>query len=154
MEIRKARKEDLKEMMDLSYRLFSQFEKLDANDGLIKGYFGSKRQYNDLLKVMKKEKFCFFVAESDGKIIGWLSVFIENNWPMYKIRKKGHFDLLIVHPNYRNKGIGKKLVDEGYKWFKQRKMKNFIVTTHALDKTANNFWKHIGFKQYNIKYEK
>ena len=32
MKIRKAKKEDLKEIMSLSYSLFSKFEKLDSND--------------------------------------------------------------------------------------------------------------------------
>jgi len=68
--------------------------------------------------------------------------------------KKGHFDLLIIHPEYRDKGIGKKLINEGYKWFKEKGIKNFTVTTHALDKEASKFWKHQGFNEYNIKYEK
>ena len=65
MKIRKAKKEDLKEMMSLSYSLFSKFEKLDSNDKLIKNYFGSKKQYNDILKEMKNRKNCFFVAETN-----------------------------------------------------------------------------------------
>jgi|TARA_Y100000310_G_C20274513_1_gene619596 ribosomal protein S18 acetylase RimI-like enzyme len=154
MKIRKAKKEDLKEMMSLSYSLFSKFEKLDSNDKLIKNYFGSKKQYNDILKEMKNRKNCFFVAETNEKITGWLLVNIFDNWPMYKIRKKGNFGLLIVDSKYRKKGIGNRLVNEGYKWFKQKGIKNFTVTTHALDKKANSFWKHIGFKQYNIKFEK
>ena len=154
MKIRKAKKEDLKGIMGLSYRLFSKFEKLDNNHKLIKSYFGSKKQYHDFSKEIKKTTNCFFIAEIDKKIVGCLSINIFDNYPMYQIRKKGHFDLLIIHPEYRDKGIGKKLINEGYKWFKEKGIKNFTVTTHALDKEASKFWKHQGFNEYNIKYEK
>src|SRR3989344_1730139 len=113
MKIRKAKKEDLKGIMGLSYRLFSKFEKLDNNDKLIKSYFGSKKQYHDFSKEIKKTTNCFFIAEID-----------------------------------------KKIINEGYKWFKEKGIKNFTVTTHALDKEASKFWKHQGFNEYNIKYEK
>ncbi len=154
MIIRKAKKTDIKQMMNLSYELFSAFERLDSSDKLIKSYFGSKKQHDDILKEMNNKKYCFFVAEIEKKIIGWLSVKVFDNYPMYKIRKKGHFDLIIIDPKCRKKGVGKRLIKEGYKWFKQKNIKHFTVTTHALDRGANSFWKHMGFRQYNIKYEK
>jgi|TARA_B100001971_G_C17933951_1_gene404152 ribosomal protein S18 acetylase RimI-like enzyme len=154
MKIRKATIKDSKQMLDLTKELFRNFEKLDKTDKLIKNYFGSKRQYNYLLKSMKNKKNCFFVAEINDKIVGYISILVFDNWPMYKIRKKGHFDLLFINPKFRNKGIGKKLVNEGYKWFRKKGIKNFTVTAHALDIGANKFWKHLGFKSYNIKYEK
>jgi len=73
---------------------------------------------------------------------------------MFQVRKKGRFEVLVVNPHFRKKGIAKKLVSEGFTWFKKNKITRFAVTTHASDVVANSFWKRGGFKPYNIGYEK
>ena len=152
--IRKAKKEDIPAIAVLSYSLFKKFEEFNPKDKIVKGYFGSKKHHNELLKEMNRRNGRYFVAEIDKKVVGFISVSIYDNWSMFKTRKKGRFEVIVVHPSQQKKGIGKLLMDHAYKWFRQNKVKQFSVTTHAADAGANAFWQHRGFKQSSVGYEK
>ena len=96
----------------------------------------------------------FFVAEENGKIIGYIEGSVFKNYDIFKIKKKGLIDTLYVLPKYRKKGVAKKLVNEILKWFRSKGIKHFTLGTHALHKKAILFWKHMGFKEYNYRFKK
>lgn len=139
MKIRKATVKDIKKIIEMDYKLFSKFRKLNKIDTLDKSYWFSKKQTSDIKKEMKNKDYMHFIAEEDNKIIGYSSGSIFKNYQIYRVKLKGNVETLFVQPSYRRKGVGRALVKELFKWFKSKGMKHFTVGTHALDKEANSF---------------
>ena len=151
MNIRKANSKDIPILISLCYKLFLRFEKLDKVDKLDKHYWKSEKQKADFRKLLKKQDYLFLVAEENNKIIGYIKCSIFQNYPIFQIKKKGHIETLYILPEYQKKGFGKKLVEKALKWFKSKQIKHYTVGTHALDNTANSFWKKRKFIEYNYK---
>ena len=95
-----------------------------------------------------KKDHHYIVAEEKGKIIGLVT------WLMHGLPKHmlAELDRIVLLPESRGKGVGKKLVealkkdaDEVYKknGFKLRKL---YVLTHADNKKACSFYEKVGFK--------
>jgi len=81
------------------------------------------------LKYFKKNLNNTFVAVEKQKIVG------------YFMFKGGIAMNLVIHPNYRGRGIGKILVKEAMK-----KSKKLISRTREDNVNALEFLKHLGFK--------
>jgi len=81
------------------------------------------------LKYFKKNLNNTFVAVEKQKIVG------------YFMFKDGIAMNLVIHPNYRGRGIGKILVKEAMK-----KSKKLISRTREDNVNALEFLKHLGFK--------
>ena len=154
MKIRKATVKDIPAMIDLAYKLFITFEKLDKVDILDRKYWKSKKQCDDFKKLLRKKNNLFLVVESDSKVVGYIGSAIIKNYDIFKIKKKGLINTLYVLPKYRGKGIAKKLVNETLKWFRSKGINHFTLGTHALHKKAILFWRHIGFTDYNLRLKK
>jgi len=154
MKIRKATKKDIKDMQEMTLSLFKRFEELDKTDELDYSYWLSRRQYKNFEKLLKKKDYMFYIAEENKKIMGYVQGCIFKNYPIFKIKKKGLIDCLFVKPEYRKKGIAKKLTNSLLRWFKTKKIKDFTLGTQARDKEAIKFWKNCGFREYNVRFQK
>ncbi len=74
---------------------------------------------------------CIFVAEIEGRIVGMIDFW---NGHRKRIEHTGEFGMG-VHPDYRNKGIGKCLIEMLLKWAKENpmieKVKLGVFSTNA-----------------------
>ncbi len=81
-----------------------------------------------------------FVAELNGRVIGHIEVIID------KDRKHGEYayiSVLMVHRNYRRKGIGRKLIKAAEKYARENKMDIILV---AAEEQSIEFYKKVGFR--------
>ena len=131
MKIRKAKKEDFKQIADI----------------VIKE--SSKKPYNEKckLKIVLKEiaafsKYDLYVAVNGREIMGFIaSKIIENN------NKKAYIDELWLKSIYQGKGVGKMLVKFIEERYKKKGVKIIRLVTRR-DAKAFSFYKKIKYKEY------
>ncbi|MCL2521008.1 MAG: GNAT family N-acetyltransferase [Spirochaetaceae bacterium] len=73
------------------------------------------------------------VAESDGQIVGFANMFLE----------QGYIDRFYVHKNYQRKGVGQALLVALEARAKEEKLAKLTVESSI---TAKDFFEHNGFK--------
>jgi ribosomal protein S18 acetylase RimI-like enzyme len=85
--------------------------------------------------------FHFFVAESDGKIIG-LALFFTyySTWK----GKSVYIEDLFVKEKFRGQGIGKKLLNEVVKYSRENDFDNVIWQVLASNQSAIDFYRSVG----------
>ena len=124
----------------------------DANDAkpitelcIQLGYKTSKEEVEARLK-KALEDVCneVYVAEVDGKILGWLQVAIKQT---IESGEYAEITGLVVDKTSRGKGIGRDLVAQAEVWAKQMKQSTIRVRTNVIRKEAPLFYRAIGFKE-------
>ena len=102
---------------------------------------------------LEKKNSAVFIAE-DKKPIGIIIATHFKPLRISKFARKGYVSNLFVQKNYRNKGIGIKLLDISLKWLKESKVKYVSLEIHLENKDALNFYTKTGFKKYTVKLHK
>ncbi len=88
-------------------------------------------------KYLKRNPTTSFVAECDGKIIG---VIIAGN-----DGRRGFIYHTAVLPDYRNQGIGRKLVDNAMSALEKEGLNKVALVVFDRNEIGNGFWENIGF---------
>jgi len=137
MEIRKATKNDLKEIA----RLMKEYAKYENN-------LDENIKVGSLKKIEKEERVLFgfgtkyALAEEDKKILGVLGFNIDRRGK----EKIGAIHSTIVLEKARKKGVGKSLVVYVLKYFKKNNCRRVRTFIHKNNKNAINFWAKQGFE--------
>jgi ribosomal protein S18 acetylase RimI-like enzyme len=87
-----------------------------------------------------------FVAEVDGKKVGFVAA--DGNWFSKREGKVvGAIHELVVLPEYRNRGIGKKLLEKALEYFKERGLPLAELWVGDENIRAIEFYKKHGFEE-------
>ena len=87
-----------------------------------------------------------FFAESAGNIIGTVALMPTKNKLVFELTK------MAVKPEYRNKGIGKKLLKKCINYYKSNNHSSIILYSNKKLNNAIHLYRNFGFKE--IKMEK
>jgi len=82
-----------------------------------------KSQKEGVEKVSNNEKITLWVAEMDGNVVGFVAYELNDD------DKTGEVQLLAVHPEYQNHGIGTELNTFALQKMKESGMKMAVVST-------------------------
>lgn len=144
MEIRKLQKDDdLADLIALSRGFFeeyaafhTEFFNIDVlQDEDIIGYFRRSVETDD---------GATFIATEDGMIVGYITIFLQNQASFYAVKKIGIISGLMVHSDYRRCGIASRLLAEAKTFFKERGAKYFTVYTATVNEAAIAFYERYG----------
>lgn len=85
-----------------------------------------------------------FVAELDKHVIGWIGVSQS-----IKIEVPPYCEIhgLVVDDNFRNYGIGKKLIEKAKQWARERGNIRLKLQCNVIRKETHLFYEHLGFKE-------
>ncbi|MDO6709021.1 GNAT family N-acetyltransferase [Photobacterium sp. 1_MG-2023] len=127
--------------MEHIIRTASESDVLGINE--VSKYLGyaelsSSESLSKLQELLNSAQDQVYVAESDGRILGWLHLFYAR-----RLASESFFEIggLVVSPEARGKGIGKALVK-----YAQKKNKGDIrVRCNELRKDTQEFYEAIGF---------
>ena len=146
MNIRKARKEDMKAVQDLRYKLSKYEKEIGLNIAVPEwGYTEvGERDYNYFLN-----KQFIYVAEDNQKIVGFITGEILSKKEWYTVQL-GTINNLFVLEEYRGKGIGKKLMETMMDAFKEKGINNFELYALNNNENALKFYEKLGFRKYNV----
>lgn len=146
-EIREAKLEDVQQLMKMEKSLFSKWDELDPIDKIDVEWFGSEYHKKHLTNVLKDNKNKIFVLIDKANMVGYLKAHSFCREPF--LEKVGYISELFVEKSYRSQGLGRMLLDEAIKWFKQQNLKWTTTATHSLDSEAISFWKKRGYEEFN-----
>jgi ribosomal-protein-alanine N-acetyltransferase len=99
-------------------------------------------------EILKDFPHTFLIAEKDGKVAGYIMCRIEYGLSMTKrfgLAKKGHIISVAVLEEYRNKGIGKKLIKEALDEVHKESGKECYLEVRITNVGAIELYKRLGF---------
>ena len=144
VEIRKARESDIKDIVELTERIWKGYtiaELLEKRYGLIGGKPWYEYKKNEIERFCKARLEWVFVAEVDGKIVGYATYSLDFERKVGEVLNNG------VDPSYRGRGIGSSLHERVLQTFKEAGMEIAFVSTLEIDIPAQNMYKKYGFKE-------
>lgn len=92
-------------------------------------------------KYLKRNPTTSFVAEDNGKIVGTILAGHDG--------RRGFFHHVVVLPEYRNQGIGGKMVESAMNALKKEGIQKTALVVFSDNDLGNGFWEHIGFTVRN-----
>jgi len=102
--------------------------------------------FKEAQKNSRKQIGRTLVAEYDGKIVGAVSMRIQN----LKGKQTGYIDALVTDKELRGRGIGKSLVDEAISWLEDRGCEIIYATANRYNSPSWNTFIHRRFYLYEI----
>lgn len=116
-------------------------------------YFTNEESVNRLFKSILKEKENggeIFVAESNNKIVGFVSLGIDDKNDELIVNKipTAYISDIIVLEGYRGKGIGKALLKKAENFTKEKGLKYIKLIVFAENNKAIELYKSFGFEDY------
>lgn len=156
--IRKAKLEDLNEIINLWSQFNKEHEKIIFSDIRTKPF---EKKNKNLIKSMKKylkknissKNSVIFIPTVNNKIIGFIILVIRKDAPILANKKIGSISDIFIKNEFRNKRISSQLFKESIKWFKSKKLK-FISLNVNPNNPAYNIYKKWGFVELMITMKK
>ncbi len=153
MMIRKAKKGDIpvlvRFMMDLQ-RVEHDFSKRVRCDKKTKDFFEKKL----LSRRINNPDYLFYIAFEKNKPIGIISGWKEYISHVYKNEFVGCIPQLIVYPEYRGVGVGKRLVETVISEFLKMGIKEVKIEVYFKNSEGKRFWRKLGFEDLYIQMRK
>jgi len=85
-----------------------------------------------------------FIAIEDDEIVGYITISVRPQPSFYKIRNVGAISGLMVHKDYRRRGIATQLLSKARTFFEKKNVNYFTVYTATANKGATKFYKKNG----------
>jgi ribosomal protein S18 acetylase RimI-like enzyme len=142
VKIRHASEADLQQIVKLSEKLGRDESAMDSMVSPLPSEFQNPKW---ILKNIKGENTVVFVAEADGKIVGYSLGWISQPWS-YKA-KRGYICDCFVEKFYRRRGIGKALVKAMLEWFKDKGVECVEADIYSSNIPSLALFKGLGFKE-------
>ena len=138
MKIRKAKKTDIKQYVNLVLKSNKEYQRVISK----KINFTRKDIIKDFEEFINSRDKTILIVEDNKKIIGYLvaSIFISS------YQRIGFIDFLFVSNKFRKKGIAKSLIKEFTIILKKKRIKRINLGVNPKNKKAINFYKILGFK--------
>jgi ribosomal protein S18 acetylase RimI-like enzyme len=153
MKIKKAKIENLNEIVELSSSSAIFHEKLNSYNSLDNKFKDILR--SSLEKNINSSSDLILIAEEDNVILGYLLASKIDRLEMFNIKNIGLIIDIFIKENNRKKGIGELLVKESFNWFKKENIKIIEISITPENKSALKFWDNLNFKDFSInKYKK
>ncbi|HJW71323.1 MAG TPA: GNAT family N-acetyltransferase [Geothrix sp.] len=96
-----------------------------------------------LASVLGKDDHLVFVAEQDGKVVGWLHAFVA-----LRIESPAFAEIagLVVARSARGEGLGQQLVQAASAWARLKGLQKLRVRSNVARKESHDFYTRIGFE--------
>ncbi len=146
MNIRKAEKEDIKDIQDLRY-LLAKYDKSLGLDIAVTEWGYTEVGKKDLEYFLNEQYI--YVAEENEKIVGFITAEIFKKKAWYTVQL-GSINNIFVLEEYRNKGIGKALMKTMINALKEVGITNIQLDTFNKNSKAIKFYEELGFEKCNI----
>ena len=93
---------------------------------------------------------CLFVAEREGKVIGFLSGELREGSLTFQPKTWAAIEDVYVTPDYRSLGVGRALFEEFQKWAKEKSAHGVSLQVAAGNTRARKLYEELGFREVSI----
>ncbi len=144
VEIRPLHSQDsLNDLIALSRAFFAEYEQHDP------AFFGiDDLRDNDIINYFTRwlgdAAGETFVAMDNGRIVGYITVYVQDQSAFWQVKQVGHISGLMVDPAYRQQGIATRLLAEARLFFRQQGVVYFVVFTAVANHSALQFYEKSG----------
>ncbi|UJG41940.1 MAG: GNAT family N-acetyltransferase [Candidatus Heimdallarchaeum aukensis] len=110
---------------------------------------GEEKYASFLREAIFSEKQTILKAEKDNKeVLGFIFGYISDKSMFFRRKITAHISDIVVHKDYRNKGIGTTLMETFEKGFaKKHNASSITLYVHPLNEIALKFYKKLKFKE-------
>jgi ribosomal protein S18 acetylase RimI-like enzyme len=139
--IRDVRLEEIKEVSVLLGEAYRQYQNLIRPEAW-------KHYQEDIVDVCSRlDESDLIVAELDGRLVGCVTLYLDASRVMPEVWPSGSavIRLLAVHPAYRNRGIGRALMEECISRCRQANITAIGLHTTEIMNVARRMYERIGF---------
>lgn len=121
-----------------------KFEDIDRVDEINKLSFSNPWNRESFERELSSNRIAhYFVAEYENQIIGFVGFWI--------IFQEAQITTIAVHPNFRGKKVGEKLLDFVIDYCTKNSVKNIILEVRISNTIAQNLYYKKGFKKIGVR---
>jgi ribosomal protein S18 acetylase RimI-like enzyme len=103
------------------------------------------KTFYEFLPTYNPAKDRIFLAIADNQIVGSVAILGSS-------RHLAQLRWFLIHPDYRGRGLGKKLLDEAIVFCRERDYQKVYLMTTSMQETAIALYKKAGFRKTGEKY--
>lgn len=136
--------DDLRDLLPLSRAFFAEYARHDPffaidalSDADISAFFG---------RTLHTEDGAAYVAHDAGAPVGFMVAFIREQGSMYAIKRVGNIAGLMVHPDYRRRGIASRLLAAVHAWLRAQGVAYVTLYTSVNNQAALSFYQRHGMR--------
>jgi ribosomal protein S18 acetylase RimI-like enzyme len=144
--IRDFRKSDLNAFVELFPMCFAKEFEISGFDPdhiaamVNRAFGGTGRLILGLLRLFGKEPMKFLVAEVGGKVVGTTIISDRGRF--------GYISSVMVHPDYRRRGIATLLMTDALNYIRRRKKARAVLHVDSTNPSAKSVYVKLGFKTF------
>ena len=90
------------------------------------------------------DRWCVLVAEADNQIVGQILGVLRDPPPVFEPKTYGYITDIVVHPDVRQKGVGKALFKTLEAWFRERGVSHLELQVLGRNPASQAFWRAMG----------
>jgi len=146
VQIRRATPRDIEEILPVWGELAVYHADLDATFTPSAEWPNEYGAY--LRTLMNRDDALAVIARDGADLVGYAVGRITSLPSFFESRQRGYIHDVYVRERYRQRGIGRRLVDEILSWFRRRGVTHVELTVAANNDDATAFWRSLGFETY------
>lgn len=105
----------------------------------------------EITSEIKKDSYAVKItATEEGKVAGWVYLYLISNG--LHNESYGLIENLYVEPEFRNKGVGKKLIEAVFLEAKNRSCYKLIGNSRNANIDIHNWYERLGFKKHGLEF--
>lgn len=136
------------EIKNLLVELQEHLEAIDKEGYNIVGEEYREKCFEDAMKLISDKQGKIMLYEEDGRIVGLIMGIIYNEEEKrydFVAPRRGRITELVVAKEYRNKGIGKELLNKMRDHLKSKGCEKILIAVFGYNEKAIEFYKENGF---------
>jgi len=146
--IRAGRKDDAVEAARLWMR---SAEEHTAHDRVYETAPGAEKTMRRFLADVANSGYSFlFVAAAGDRTVGFISGELRQGSPTFHPRTWASVDDVFVEPEYRNRGMGRALLQSVRDWAQERGADGISLQVAAANARGRKFYEDIGFREISV----
>jgi len=110
----------------------------------------AEESYERMMERIARRDGRLLLAAAEGRVVGLMGFSIEEDQPFVRedLRRYGHVTDLIVHADWRGRGVGRALLDEAERLTRARGLKRLGIGVLAGNEGALRAYQAFGFEDY------
>jgi ribosomal protein S18 acetylase RimI-like enzyme len=146
--IRAGRKDDAVEAARLWMR---SAEEHTAHDRVYETAPGAEKTMRRFLADVANSGYSFlFVATAGDRTVGFISGELRQGSPTFHPRTWASVDDVFVEPEYRNRGMGRALLQSVRDWAQERGADGISLQVAAANARGRKFYEDLGFREISV----
>jgi ribosomal protein S18 acetylase RimI-like enzyme len=146
--IRPGRKEDAAETARLWMR---SAEEHTAHDRVYQTAPGAEKTMRRFLADVANSGYSFlFVVAAGDRTVGFISGELRQGSPTFLPKTWASVDDVFVEPEYRNRGMGRALLQSVQSWAQERGADGISLQVAAANARGRKFYQDLGFREVSV----